>query len=170
VHDRQVRWLALMIVLVSRGASAEPTNDSVPTSLVVVGDSVGAAAIAGGYAVLRLSSGRNCDMCAGEVGMLMMGVGATWYLGFAPMAHHERGHDGRAWFSGALRLGLPLAAGLGSAELTHREGPIVGAVGASMVAAMVFDWTVLAHEPRIKATMFGAPIAHGALIGVAKTW
>jgi hypothetical protein len=160
----------VIIALVGRAAAAEPTREPPPTSFVIGMDAVGVAVLAGGYAVLRWSDYRNCDVCAGDFGVLMMAIGGISYLALGPVHHHERGRDRRAWWSGALRLGLPVAAGLSIYGATRRDDPAVAAVGLGVLGAVILDWTVLARGARHRPIVFGAPVSHGGALGIAGTW
>lgn len=94
--------------------------------------------------------------------------GLSYYLGGGPFLHHEAGHDGRAVASVVVRVGLPIAAG----ELAYHEGASpaesLWVAGGGMLAAMAFDWFVLAdwtYEPRPKDVgLYVAPASGGGVV------
>jgi hypothetical protein len=176
--DRVMRPLVGVIAIALLVASGQPTSaepraappeQALPTAAVVGGDALAFGLIAGGYAVLRLDNDRSCDVCSGEFGLLMMAFGAGTYVALGPTAHRQRGHAYRAYVDGALRVAVPVAAGLATARVTDREAPIVGAIGATMLGAMVLDWTILRRESsRVQPAVTAGP--HGAVVGFALSW
>lgn len=166
--DNASMKLALALVIAVHAiASAEPRTDPPPRAALVIIDSVDVSLVAGGYALVRLTlDQRGCDVCAADFGLLMMVLGASGYVAMSPIYHHAHDHDGRAVLGTVVRVGLPLAGALTSYELARAEAPVIAATGTGIVAALVFDWFVLAHEPAV----YGAPIAHGAVVGIGGRW
>jgi len=93
--------------------------------------------------------------------------GAMFYLS-SPFLHHAAGHDGRTVASVVVRVGLPIAAG----ELAYHEGASpaesLWVAGGGALAAMVFDWFVLAdwtYERTPKDVgVYVAPASGGGVI------
>lgn len=138
------------IAVLAGTAAADPPKPKGPQpyrSFIMLSDGFAAAFTAGFAALAYRNRDCDCEDFSGE-GVIF---GLMFYGSFPVFAHHDAGHDGRAVASGALRVGLPIAAG----AFAYHEGAssdesLVWA-GAGMVGAMVIDWFALSewsYEPK----------------------
>jgi hypothetical protein len=108
-------------------------------------------------------------------GYLMM-FGISSYVAGGPAMHHHHRRYGAMVGSGALRLGLPLAAGLIAHQRDADRGATATAVFAGAGLAMVLDGALLAHDRHRPspappaAALFVAPTTGGATAGLASTF
>ena len=139
---------------------------------VMIGDAVGVALFAGGYALAVASEDCACEEL-GSGYLLMFGIATC--VGVPAMVHDGQHRRGRAVASVALRVGLPIAAGYTADALGHDRTTTFADILGGAGAAMLLDWTVLTRvrthrTPPPTVSLFAAPALAGALAGLAGRW
>lgn len=131
-------------------------------------DALGAALMITGYE--RTVSAEPCDCEEMGSGYLML-FGLYAYASSGPMLHRDHRRHGALVGSAALRVGLPLAAGLYAHARDPDDGWTAVAVLAGAGLASAIDVGLLSHDRRPRpppaATPILAPVPGGATAGVS---
>ena len=168
--------VALLLVAATSAAAASPPASPAPSPArpapgwygwqIAGFDVLGAGLVALGVHVARDAEDCECEEFGS--GYLMLFGGAS-YLAGGPTMHYRHRRPGVMVLSGALRFGLPIAAGLIADERGAARGEMWTAVIGGAGVAMVLDWALLSHDrhrlsPATEATVapFVAPSLGGS--------
>ncbi len=160
-----MRLVALVLVAAISTAAADPAPELGYRTELIGGDAVASAFIVGGGLLVWHNRNCNCEDMSGELVLL----GAGMYVMIGPLIHGDRHHGDRAFASGFLRIGMPLAGGLIAAHASTAVE--IEAIAGGALGAMAIDWFVFARDadPPSTVSAFAAPIDRGMVAGIRGT-